>query len=123
MVASPCVLGAIAACSPAPAADGGAATCPTVSTDCPQPPPSWSKDVQPLVQTYCVSCHSDGGLGESLADLTSYTNVFKNRTEVLQQVYHCYMPNQDASTPPPPVLTADQRETIVAWIACNAPNN
>src|SRR5579859_4182617 len=74
------VLGAsvtVVACSNSP--QPAASNCPTVSSDCPSPPPSWSKDVQPLIQQYCVMCHQPGGIGESLADLTSYTNVFRAR--------------------------------------------
>ena len=66
--------------------------------------------------------HQPGGTGYSNANLTSYANVFKSRAEVLVQVYQCLMPNEDAS-PPPPELTSDQRETIVSWVACGAPNN
>jgi hypothetical protein len=113
-----CVFAAAAACS-SPAATP---SCPTISQSCPTPPPSWSKDVQPLVQNYCVMCHSPGGVGEPMADLTTYAGVYKARAEVQQQVYQCLMPNQDAS-PPAPTLTSAQRETIVSWVACNAPNN
>jgi mono/diheme cytochrome c family protein len=111
---------AVAACSNSP--QPAASNCATVSSDCPSPPPSWSKDVQPLVQQYCVMCHQPGGVGESLADLTSYTNVFRARAEITYQVSQCLMPNQDAS-PPPPQLSTAQRETIVSWIGCMAPNN
>jgi hypothetical protein len=119
-----CVLGAVAACSNGShgGGDGMTVSCPVISTDCPTPPPSWAKDVQPIIQNYCVMCHMDGGSGESLVDLTSYANVFKYRSRELTQVYQCWMPNEDASPPPPPLSTA-QRETIVAWLACNAPNN
>jgi hypothetical protein len=116
------VLGAlvtVGACSNSPPA---ASTCPTVSSDCPAPPPSWSKDVQPLIQSYCVMCHQPGGSGYSLADLTSYTSVFRSRAAITFQVSQCLMPNQDAS-PPPPQLTTAQRETIVSWVGCMAPNN
>jgi hypothetical protein len=41
---------------------------------------------------------------------------------MLTQVYQCLMPPLDAS-PPPPRPGAAERETIVAWIACGAPNN
>ncbi len=118
------VLGACAtagACSNSPPSQG-APNCPTVSSDCPSPPPSWSKDVEPLIQSYCIMCHQPGGTGETLADLTSYTNVFRARAEIITQISQCLMPNQDAS-PPPPELTTAQRQTIVSWIGCMAPNN
>jgi hypothetical protein len=113
-------LATVAACSNSP--QPAESNCPTVSSDCPTPPPSWSKDVEPLIQSYCVMCHEPGGTGESLADLTTYTNVVRVRAEITYQVSTCQMPNQDAS-PPPPQLTTAQRETIVSWIGCKAPNN
>jgi len=109
-----------AACSNAspPAANDG---CPSVSQSCPSPPPSWAKDVQPLIQGYCVTCHRPGGTGAT-TDLTTYGYVSEHSTEVLVQVYTCRMPNVDAS-PPPPLLSEAQRETIVAWVGCGSPNN
>jgi cytochrome c5 len=111
----------VAACSNAPAPPV-APNCPTVSSDCPSPMPSWSSDVQPLIKTYCLMCHEPGGTGYSLADLTSYTHVWMTRAAIASQISQCLMPNQDAS-PPPPQLTTAQRQTIVAWIGCMAPNN
>jgi hypothetical protein len=108
----------LVACAPAAARE----SCPTIASDCPVPPPSWKTDVQPLIQTYCIMCHSPGGTGISSADLTTYANVYAHRAAVLHQVFTCLMPKADAS-PPPPMLSQAQRETIVAWTACNAPDN
>jgi len=113
-------LSAVAACSNgAPA--GGSDSCPNVSQSCPSLPPSWMKDVQPLIEGDCATCHRPGGTGQA-SDLTTYANVYAHRTEVLFQVYTCRMPNLGASPPLAPLSEA-QRETIVAWVACGAPNN
>jgi hypothetical protein len=101
---------------------GTGSSCPNVSTSCPATPPSWKNDVQPLIATYCLACHGDGGIEQSQFDYTTYQGVYKNRAAMVTQVYQCQMPPPDASLPAPP-LTADQRETIVAWLACGAPNN
>ena len=79
------------------------------------------KDVQPLIEGDCATCHRPGGTGQA-SDLTTYANVYAHRTEVLFQVYTCRMPNLGASPPLAPLSEA-QRETIVAWVACGAPNN
>jgi hypothetical protein len=121
LLCTPTAAFVLPACSTSPPPDP-TISCPIISTSCPSPPPSFAKDVEPLIQNYCVMCHSPGGTGEKFADLRTYTGVWMTRTEVQSQVYHCYMPNEDAS-PPPPTLTNAQRETIVAWVACNAPNN
>jgi hypothetical protein len=123
-VATGTALGGLAACSNAsnnPDA-GPASTCPNVSTSCPSTPPSWKNDVQPLIATYCLACHGDGGIEQSQFDYTTYQGVYKNRAAMVTQVYQCQMPPLDGSPLAAP-LTADQRETIVAWLACGAPDN
>jgi len=106
-------LSVVAACSNGPPPTGND-NCPSVSESCPSPPPSWMKDVQPLIQGYCATCHRPGGTGQT-NDLTTYANVYDQRTEVLLQVYTCKMPLSP--------LSEAQRETIVAWVECAAPNN
>jgi hypothetical protein len=108
-------------CSPGSPA-GGDQSCPLIAADCPATPPSWKTDVAPLITQYCGACHGDGGVEQPTIDLSNYAGVFKNRFEVQFQVYHCEMPQADAS-PPVPQLSNAQRETIVAWAACSAPNN
>lgn len=115
------LLAVFVACSNAPPPAAGSDACPSVSQNCPSPPPSWATDVQPLIQRYCVGCHSPGGTGQA-NDLTTYANVHERSTEVLVQVYTCLMPNVDASPPPAPLSQA-QRQIIVAWAECGAPNN
>lgn len=122
-VAAATALAGLAACSSSSNADAGpASSCPNVSTSCPAAPPSWKNDVQPLIATYCLTCHGDGGIEQSRFDYTTYQGVYKARAAMVTQVYQCQMPPLDASPPSPP-LTADQRETIVAWLACGAPQN
>jgi uncharacterized membrane protein len=96
--------------------------CPGVSMDCPSPQPSWATEVQPLIQARCYMCHSEGGIEWPKWDLSSYSSASMNRMEVLTQVFHCWMPPGDAS-PPVPLLTNAERQTIVQWIACGAPDN
>jgi hypothetical protein len=113
-------LPAVVACSNgAPAV--GSDNCPNVSQSCPALPPSWMKDVQPLIEGYCAACHRPGGTGQA-SDLTTFANVYAHRTEVLFQVYTCRMPLLGAS-PPLAALSDAQREAIVAWVACGAQNN
>ncbi len=114
--------GAATACSPTSGNAAATEACPDLSTDCPATPPSWSNDVEPLIVTYCDQCHGDGGIEQSQFDYTTYAGVYKNRAEMLTQVYQCQMPPSDAS--PPAVMPSTQdRQTLVSWLACNAPNN
>jgi len=123
-LAGAAALGLLSACSNDPGAAGAdaAAACPNVPTDCPATPPSWTHDVQPIIAMYCLSCHGDGGIEQSVFNYSTYQGVYRNRAAMLTQVYQCLMPLADAS-PPPPRPSAAERETIVAWIACGAPDN
>ena len=46
---------------------------------CGQKEVSYKGDVQPILQTYCVECHTEGGAGYEKSGLllTSYDNVMK----------------------------------------------
>jgi cytochrome c5 len=109
------------ACSPAPSTDAGP-SCPLFSTTCPAAAPSWQSDVEPLVRSYCDRCHGDGGIGQPLFDDTSYAAVFKGRSTMATQLNQCWMPPYDAS-PPANMPTAEERQTILWWLACGAPDD
>jgi len=111
----------LAGCSPS--SDSPDAACPNdLPASCPTPPPSWSNDVAPLVDKYCLACHGDGGIAQPLFDFTTYQNVYANRMEITHQFYACLMPPSDAS-PLPPVPSTAEREMLLAWLKCGAPNN
>jgi hypothetical protein len=95
----------------APPCDGG-----------PKPQPSFKNDVQPLIDKYCLACHGDGGIEVAMFDYTTYQGIAQHTAQMVTQVYQCAMPPLDAS-PLPPMPTVAERETILAWIACGAPNN
>jgi hypothetical protein len=118
-------LGVLAACSPGPAGgDGGSDDpgCSGLTSDCPTTPPSWQTDVQPLIAEYCLRCHGDGGIEQGQFDYTTYAGVYRNRSEMLTQLYQCQMPPFDAS-PPATMPAQTDRQTLVSWLACGAPDN
>jgi hypothetical protein len=123
LLAASGTLGVVGACSSG--TTGGGPTdpgCAGLSTTCPGTPPSWQSDVEPLIATYCLTCHSDGGVAPATFDYTSYAGVYKNRAEMLTQVYQCVMPLVDAS-PPAAEPSEAERQTIVSWLVCGAPDN
>jgi len=94
------------------------AACPNdLPSACPADPPSYARDIAPLIQARCLECHAPGGK-ESNRDLTTYDHVYANRSAVLNQVYGCAMPPAGASG-----LDDAQRATLLAWLVCHAPNN
>jgi hypothetical protein len=98
--------------------DAGVLDCPNdLPQACPTPAPSYVSEVQPLIANRCVPCHSPGGLASD-RPLDDYTNVYKRRGTVLNEVYTCLMPPADAGQ-----LSDAERKQLLSWLVCDAPNN
>jgi hypothetical protein len=107
-------------CSGSDNTDGGpeGGSCPNdLPMSCPAPAPSYQTTIAPLVQRRCVPCHGPGGV-EAVRPLDSYNAIYAIRGTVLTQLYSCQMPPAGA-TPP----TANERQQLLAWLVCQAPNN
>ena len=106
-------IGTLAACG-----GGGGGSCPNdLPGACPSTPPSYARDISPVISGRCFPCHAPGGQ-EQVKPLTTYQQVFDQRGPVLDQVYHCRMPLSGA-----PQLTAGERAQLLTWLVCNAPDN
>jgi hypothetical protein len=107
-------------------AEGGGASvaCSQVLPTCPSTPPSYKTDIGPLIVRDCEPCHAPGGVSQD-RDLTSYDNVYKLRTTVLTQIYGCLMPPLDAGIADAPSgpLDAGDRQLLLQWLECHAPEN
>lgn len=100
-------------CGPAPSK-----TCPNdVPAACPDGAPSYAAQVAPLLARRCGACHTAGGVSATHA-FDSYEQVHAQRTGILVQLHACLMPPADQ-----PQATADERQTIFAWLVCGAQNN
>jgi hypothetical protein len=108
------VAGVFSACSAS--SNQGTPECPTVAATCPSPPPSYKTDVQPIIQSHCYACHGPGGIEVSKFDLTTYQGVAEN--DVSGEIGGCFMPPPGNEQP-----TADERQTLLDWVACGQPNN
>jgi hypothetical protein len=114
-------LAVVAGCSSPGGGDPSTADCPTLSSACPLTPPSWENDVQPILRMECDECHGMGGGEQAEFDSASYDGAFAGRSEIGQVMVDCSMP--PATTSPAPVLSVAQRQTVLSWVACNAPDN
>ena len=93
-------------------------TCPRdLPQSCPSPEPSYATDVAPLIQAKCVQCHAPGGVASD-RPLGTYAQVNTLKQDVLDQVYNCLMPE-----PPQPALDETDRQTLLGWLVCGAPDN
>jgi hypothetical protein len=85
---------------------------------CPANPPSYQADVAPIIAARCATCHSPGGAGSAFFDFTSYASVYAGRGSMLNAVYACNMPPKSAGQ-----LAQSERETLLTWLVCGAPDN
>lgn len=109
-----CVVGCSSPTTP-PAAMTPDTSCPAAPTACPPSMPSYEHDVVPIMQRDCIPCHSTntGGKDESTYDLAS-----GQKSSILFQVNDCLMPPSGS-----PQLSPQDRNTLLDWIECGAPNN
>jgi uncharacterized membrane protein len=84
---------------------------------CPSAAPSYQSDIAPIIQSRCLACHGPGGV-EYSRPLDTYSAVYSQRSPVLNQVYGCLMPPVGAPAP-----TEAERQLLLAWLVCKAPNN
>lgn len=105
-------LAALAGCS----SDGGSCGASTPAS-CPSTTPSYATDVAPLMAKYCTSCHIAGGQ-ESDKPLDSHAALSGQSGDVQGQIAGCDMPPSGSTQP-----TDAERNTILAWIVCGAPDN
>lgn len=100
-------------------ADASVPGCPNdLPADCPASPPSYRADIAPLIEARCLPCHGPDHSPDTKYDFSTYDSVYAHRTDVLTQVYSCKMPLADAAAP-----TAIERQELLAWLVCHAPNN
>ncbi len=114
------------ALTPACKSAGGQETCPPAPVDppCADAPPSFAQDIYPQVfQPTCVRCHSPTG-EEPKTPLTSYQQIYGSNGVTAKEIYYqvfqaCLMPPPSA----PEALSDIQRQRLLDWFACGAPNN
>lgn len=101
-----------------PVPDG---SCPMdLPASCPTPAPSYATQVGPIIQTYCVPCHSPSGIEPTLpfstyADITAASD---RPMRMLLQLHACQMPPPYATQ-----LPEADRVTLLGWLVCHAPDN
>lgn len=113
------VLLAASGCSgEAPRADLGSSLCPNdLPPSCPPSFPSYQADIAPLLKRSCTECHSATGTVPN-RPLDNYNSVYAQRQGVLTQVYACRMP-----PPGSPAMSLEDRQQLLTWLVCKAPNN
>jgi len=73
--------------------------------------------VAPIISERCLSCHFAGNTLSSVV-LSDQARVHAQRSSALTQVYRCNMPPSDA-----PALTDEERQALLRYFVCDAPDN
>lgn len=68
---------------------------------------SFTNDVSPIMQSYCVSCHSN---------YSTYSQVKASASSIRNSIVNVSMPKGNS-------LTEAQKNSIVCWIDAGTPNN
>ena len=101
------------------ASDVAEGACPRdLPAGCESPVPSWMNVVQPIIAQRCNACHGVVGVEQAAFDFSTYEGVRKAFGSVLNSVYGCLMPPPDAGA-----LTPEERQAVLGWLVCSAPNN
>jgi cytochrome c5 len=105
--------------SAAPSQADAAGPCTAMVPDesCPKPTPAYATDVVPIFEAKCNTCHDgkDGGPWP----LTDHADVVHWRTQVFSVLVDCTMPPPKGTGD----LTSSERQTLINWLACGAPDN
>jgi hypothetical protein len=87
--------------------------------DCPATVPSYANVIAAIVAKKCTVCHQPGGR-ETANQFDTYAKIMKNSNNIhmLTQVYACRMPKSCGEP-----LTPSERQSLLKWLVCGAPNN
>jgi hypothetical protein len=87
------------------------------SADCGTAAPSYDATVAPLVKDHCLVCHY---AGNRLSDIVLETQAqLSDRLSLVEtRLYRCQMPPDDG-----PALSGADRQTLLKWLVCGAPDN
>jgi hypothetical protein len=106
-------------CKPAPSGEGGESTGESGSTDVgEQGPITYHEHIRPLVETHCLNCHSEGGIGP--VSLTSWAEVEPWAELLVASVESSVMPpwlpdNSCRSMRDSYALTSEQQQLFTRW--------
>jgi len=83
--------------------------------------PSYAHEIKSIIEERCFPCHAPGGAAVDRFDFSQYDGakgVQKNAADMLSNIYSCNMPPRDAGAP-----TEAERQALLTWLVCRAPNN
>jgi hypothetical protein len=94
--------------------------CTPLSEECPAEVPSYARDIAPLIERRCGSCHRDPENGRQTPwPFYDYQDVLDWDFTIMVSLDDCSMPPVNSNVPFPD----EERQMLYAWLMCGAPNN
>ena len=98
---------------------GPSSPCTNPPSSCPSQVPSYQGEINAIIVGGCLPCHDPTTGQDQPPALNGYTAVAAGAGSSLDQLAACKMPTADSGF----VLTAQQRQDLLTWYVCGAPNN
>ena len=86
------------------------------AASCGGAPPSYQREVTPLLQHYCLGCHAPGGEAGEDHDFTRYETLHAQRRQLGGELQTGAMPPGDRPQP-----SRAERELLQRWACLGAP--
>jgi hypothetical protein len=80
--------------------------------------PSFAREVAPVLERRCLSCHANGGVAAEDHDFSRFATLHAQKDAVLAEVAACSMPPSKA-----PTLQPEEADVLLRWVACGAQQN
>jgi len=97
------------------------------TTTCDTSAVSYARDIQPIFNSNCVSCHVSGGTGATYGILTSYDaswwSVSRNRNYIIRDINDANVSDPSHMPQALPSLSTCDINKITAWIDQGYQNN
>jgi hypothetical protein len=90
----------------------------TPAASCGGSPPSYQREVTPLLQRYCLSCHAPGGEAGEDHDFTRYETLHAQRRQLGGEHETGAMPPGDRPQP-----SRSERALLQRWACLGAPRD
>jgi hypothetical protein len=84
-------------------------------TTCDVAPPTYERDLRPVLERRCFSCHAGDGAAAEEHDWSRYAVAFAQRRAIADQIAECGMPPPKAPRP-----SKEEAELILRWVTCGA---
>jgi hypothetical protein len=78
---------------------------------CDGPPIAYARDVLPLLEKRCFSCHTGNGVAADEHDFSRMDTLLGERAQVTDEVSTCAMPPRSR-------LVDDEASLLLRWVAC-----